>query len=70
MGCHAGRHVGWKYEAWHSSYIVPPLHTPSHSAPSPGTGAQHEYKYLHGYLWVNPWENLYIQITCVQVPGA
>ena len=32
--------------------------------------AQHEYKYFHGYLWVHPWENLYKQITCVQVPGA
>ena len=34
------------------------------------TRAQHEYKYFHGYLWVHPWENLYKQITCVQVPGA
>ena len=34
------------------------------------TRAQHEYKYLHGYLWVHLWENLYIQITCVQVPST
>ena len=32
--------------------------------------AQHEYKYFHGYLWVHPWENLYKQITCLQVPSA
>ena len=32
--------------------------------------AQHKYKYFHGYLWVHPWENLYKQITCLQVPGA
>ena len=32
--------------------------------------AQHEYKYFHGYLWVHPWENLYKQITCLQVPGT
>ena len=32
--------------------------------------AQHEYKYLHGYLWVHPWENLYTQVTCVQVPST
>ena len=36
----------------------------------PRVRAQHEYKYFHGYLWVHPWENLYKQITCVQVPGA
>ena len=35
-----------------------------------GYRAQHEYKYFHGYLWVHPWENLYKQITCVQVPGT
>ena len=34
------------------------------------TRAQHEYKYFHGYLWVHPWENLYKQITCLQVPSA
>ena len=32
--------------------------------------AQHEYKYFHRYLWVHPWENMYKQITCLQVPGA
>ena len=32
--------------------------------------AQHEYKYLRRYLWVYPWENLYKQITCAQVPSA
>ena len=32
--------------------------------------AQHEYEYLHKYLWVYPWENLYVRVTCTQVPGT
>ena len=38
MDCHASTRVGLKHVAQCSGRIVPPLHTPSCGAPSPGTG--------------------------------
>ena len=32
--------------------------------------ALHEYKYSHRYLQVDPWENLFLRITHVPVPGT